>query len=70
MPEFTLDRVSRDRYTLGDVGTLRALRRFAAEIEAGSGPHPVAVSAEDLAKSAGARAVCRRLPVARAMLVI
>lgn len=35
MPELTLQRVSQDRYALAEVGTLRALPRFAAEIEAG-----------------------------------
>jgi hypothetical protein len=34
MPEVTLERVERGRYTLGDMGTLRTLRRFGAEIEA------------------------------------
>jgi hypothetical protein len=34
MRELTLDRVSRGRYALGEIGTLRALPRFAAEIEA------------------------------------
>ena len=35
MPELTLRRVAPGRYALGDIGTLRSLRRFAAEIEAG-----------------------------------
>ena len=34
MLELTLERVSRGRYTLGEVGTLRALPRFVSEIEA------------------------------------
>ncbi|MDQ6774901.1 MAG: hypothetical protein M3071_01490 [Actinomycetota bacterium] len=34
MPELTLQRVASGRYTLGDLGTLRSGRRFAAEIEA------------------------------------
>ncbi|HEY5319114.1 MAG TPA: hypothetical protein VIJ20_14085 [Solirubrobacteraceae bacterium] len=34
MPELTLQRVEADRYALGDLGTLRSGRRFAAEIEA------------------------------------
>jgi hypothetical protein len=35
MRELTLERVSHGRYTLAEIGTLRALPRFAAEIEAG-----------------------------------
>ena len=35
MRELTLERVSRGRYTLAEIGTLRALPRLAAEIEAG-----------------------------------
>jgi hypothetical protein len=35
MPELTLHRVERSRYALGEIGTLRSGRRFAAEIEAG-----------------------------------
>ena len=35
MRELMLERVSRGRYTLAEIGTLRALPRFAAEIEAG-----------------------------------
>ncbi len=34
MPALTLERVSRGRYALAEIGTLRALPRFAAEIEA------------------------------------
>jgi hypothetical protein len=34
MPELILERVAPSRYALGDLGTLRSLRRFAAEIEA------------------------------------
>jgi hypothetical protein len=35
MRELTLERVSRGRYTLAEIGTLLALPRLAAEIEAG-----------------------------------
>ncbi len=35
MRELTLERVSRGRYTLAEIGTLRAPPRLAAEIEAG-----------------------------------
>ncbi len=34
MPELTLQRTARGQYTLGDIGTLRELRMFAAEITA------------------------------------
>jgi len=35
MPDLTLQRTSRGHYALGDIGALRELRLFAAEIEAG-----------------------------------
>jgi hypothetical protein len=43
MRELTLERVSRGRYALAEIGTLRALPRFAA----GSGSRPVSASVEN-----------------------